>query len=111
MAVMNDVPVQKPHDLGGLPAGPVDRSEHDIAWWEQRIDAMLGLCFAKGLIKDAAELRNNIESLGPEAYETMSYYERWAASLASLLQGAGVVTQDEIDAKIAELRNKSESGE
>jgi hypothetical protein len=29
------------HDMGGLPAGPVDRSEHDYALWEKRVDAIL----------------------------------------------------------------------
>ena len=29
------------HDMGGLPAGPVERSEHDYALWEKRVDAML----------------------------------------------------------------------
>jgi mannitol/fructose-specific phosphotransferase system IIA component (Ntr-type) len=86
----------KPHDLGGLPAGPVDREDHDLAYWERRIEAMISLCFAKGVLKDVAQLRKGIENLGPDAYETLSYYERWAASMAVLLQEAGVVTAAEI---------------
>ena len=31
------------HDMGGLPAGPVERSEHDYALWEKRVDALLVL--------------------------------------------------------------------
>jgi hypothetical protein len=31
------------HDLGGLPAGPVDRAEHDYALWEKRVDALMVL--------------------------------------------------------------------
>ena len=29
------------HDLGGLPAGPVDRSERGRAFFEPRVDAMM----------------------------------------------------------------------
>lgn len=94
----------KPHDLGGLPAGPVDRDEHELAYWERRIEAMISLCFAKGVLKDVAQLRDGIENLAPQAYEELSYYERWAASMALLLQDAGVVTEAELQSAIARLR-------
>ena len=29
------------HDLGGVPAGPIDRSEHERTFVEQRVDAMM----------------------------------------------------------------------
>ena len=29
------------HDRGGWPgAGPVDKSEHELSWWEKRTDAI-----------------------------------------------------------------------
>ena len=31
------------HDMGGLPAGKVERTEHDYAEWERRVDAMAQL--------------------------------------------------------------------
>ena len=32
------------HDRGGRPdAGPIDKSEHQLAWWEKRTDAMMTL--------------------------------------------------------------------
>src|SRR5262249_8999803 len=31
------------HDIGGLPAGPIDRCEHDKALWEKRVHALLVL--------------------------------------------------------------------
>ena len=94
----------KPHDLGGLPAGPVDRDEHELAYWERRIEAMISLCFAKGVLKDVAQLRDGIENLPPDAYETLSYYERWAVSMARLLQDAGVVTEAEVQSAMDRLR-------
>jgi hypothetical protein len=102
MPIHQDNPA-KPHDLGGLPAGPVDRDEHDLTYWERRIEAMITLCFAKGVLKDVAQLRRGIENLGPDAYEKLSYYERWAASMAVLLKNAGVITDHELEAAMAAL--------
>ena len=36
--------------MGGLPAGPVERNEHDYALWEKRVDAMMILLSKKGLM-------------------------------------------------------------
>ncbi len=90
-----------PHDMGGLPGGPLDRDESDIAYWERRIEAALYLSFQKGLLQDTAELRIGIESLQPDVYEALSYYERWAASLAARLVERGLIDQAELDARVA----------
>jgi hypothetical protein len=42
--------------------------------------------------------------LGHDAYNKLSYYERWTASMSRLLIDKGHITQVEIDAKIADLR-------
>lgn len=95
---------QGPHDMGGLPGGPVDRSEHQLSFWEWRVDAMVRLLFKAGILVDFAELRRAIENLGPDAYDGLSYYERWTAAVAALLVEKGVVSQDEIDSKVAALK-------
>ena len=41
-------PRRAPHDMGGLPAGPVEATEHDYALWEKRVDAMLTLAVEQG---------------------------------------------------------------
>src|SRR5215468_10066835 len=92
-----------PHDLGGLKAGLVDTVPHDPTFWEKQIDAMNALLAQKGL-RRTDENRRYIEMLGHEAYETLSYYERWTAALARQLIDKGVVTKDEIDAKVAHIR-------
>ncbi len=106
-------PNPKVHDLGGEPGGgPINQVEHEVTFWEQRVDAMLMLLAdKKRRIIDTAELRRGIESLGPEAYDTLSYYERWAASIASTVIEKGIVTQAEIDQRVAEIRTRKESGE
>lgn len=97
-----------PHDLGGRPAGPVDRSEHDTAHWEWQIDAMIRLALAKGLLSDFAELRDGIERLAPADYEQLGYYERWARALAWVLIDKGVVDEAELQRRAARIRARQE---
>ena len=92
-----------PHDIGGLPAGPVDLQPHDMTFWEKQIDALNMLLAQKGL-RRTDENRRYVEMLGHDAYNTLSYYERWTAALARQLIDKGVFTQDEVDAKVAEVR-------
>jgi len=94
-----------PHDLGGLPAGPVDTQPHEMTFWEKQIDALNLLLAQKGLRK-VDENRRYIEMLGDDAYNTLSYYERWTAALARQLIDKGVFTQDEVDAKVADIRGR-----
>ena len=98
-----------PHDIGGLAAGAVDRTEHDTAWWEWQIDAMIRLAMKNGLFTDFAELRDGIERLDPDDYASLTYYERWAKSLAYTLVDKGVLSQEDLDAKVASIRERQAS--
>ena len=100
----SDPATKGPHDLGGEAAGPVDRAEHVLTFWEWRVDAMVRLLLEKGVLVDFAELRRAIEDLGPQAYDDLTYYERWAMSVATLVAEKGVVSRDELDARIAKLQ-------
>lgn len=93
------------HDMGGLPAGKVARTEHDYALWEKRVDAMMVLLSdrRRGLM-NTDMLRRGIESLPPDAYDRMKYYERWIHSIATMMLERGVVTREELDARMARLR-------
>jgi hypothetical protein len=92
------------HDMGGQPAGPVERSEHDYALWEKRVDALLQLLGApQRRLMLVDELRRNIEALPPEAYDKMSYYERWISAITNTLLQRGVITTDELGRKMAEV--------
>ena len=95
--------------MGGLPAGRVEATEHDYAEWERRVDALMvilsGIKGAKKLMT-VDELRKNIESLGPEAYDRMSYYERWVTSITQTLIQRGVITTDELGRKMAEIEKR-----
>ena len=91
------------HDLGGSPgAGPIDKSQHETEDWERLADAITIVLDKKGL-KTTDEHRRAIESLDPELYRELSYYERWIAATELLLVEKGILTREEIDAKTAEL--------
>jgi hypothetical protein len=91
------------HDLGGRPAGKVERrSEHDYSEWERRIDAMSVLLGMKKILT-VDQRRKNIEALPPELYHSLSYYERWLMSLAQSLIERGLITTEELARKIHEV--------
>ena len=94
-------------DLGGLPAGSIDRSEHEPTMTERRIDAMMILLRAKPRsfwVSD--ENRRTIESLEPTTYAESAYYERCVLAMKSLLLEKGILTEQEVDAKVAEVQSR-----
>ena len=94
------------HDMGGEPAGKLEPAEHDYDDWEHRVDAMCVLLWG---IKGGArwmtvdEHRKNIESLPPEAYQRMSYYERWVWGLAQCLIQRGIISSAELGRKLGDV--------
>ncbi len=93
------------HDMGGLPAGKVEANEHDYALWEKRVDALLVLLSKKGHVT-VDELRRNIETLGADAYDKMSYYERWIYAITQTLIQRGVITIEELGSAIAQAHGE-----
>jgi nitrile hydratase beta subunit-like protein len=93
------------HDMGGLPAGKVEPTEHDYPEWERRVDAMVQLLRGGGKIT-VDELRKNIEALPPEAYDKLSYYEKWISSLTKTLIQRGVITTEELGRKMEEVEKR-----
>ena len=95
--------MRRHHDMGGLPAGPVERAEHDYAPWEKKVDAILRLLAAKGVMT-VDELRRGIEELGPGAYDELTYYERWLASITNNLLEKGVIEVAELGEAVEAAR-------
>ena len=89
--------------MGGSPAGPVDKGQHEVEDWECLADAINGALGAKGL-QSTDELRRAIESL--KDYRDLSYYERWVAATEKLLVQKGVLSGDEIDERAAEIERR-----
>ena len=93
------------HDMGGLPAGEVDRAEHDYPDWERRVDAM-GVVLGRKRLLTVDERRRAIETLTPQAYDELAYYERWVVALGQTLIQRGVVTSAELARKMREVEER-----
>jgi hypothetical protein len=91
--------------MGGLPAGKVDLSEHDYADWERRVDAM-GVVLSGKRLLTVDQRRRAIETLTPEAYDSLSYYERWVIALGQTLIQRGVITSAELARKMLEVEKR-----
>ena len=90
---------QRWHDMGGNAAGAIPSDDHDFAMWEKRVDALVIIAQAKGLFT-VDGLRRVLEDLGEDAFETMTYYERWVASLNQNLLENGVYSVAELGEKM-----------
>jgi hypothetical protein len=93
------------HDLGGTPAGPIDKAEHDLQLWEKRIEALLVLLKNKNILR-VDENRRGLESLGSDVYFSLSYAERRMLSMSNNLILKGIITVDELAHKIAEIESR-----
>ena len=89
------------HDRGGWPTdAAIDRSEHELADWELRTDALMGALTSRGA-HERRPAAPRIESMPPEDYERASYYERWLFSIETRLAEEGVLAPGELDARLA----------
>jgi len=91
--------------MGGLPAGSVDLSEHDYADWERRVDA-IGVVLGQKRLLTVDQRRRAIETLTPQAYDELSYYERWVIALGQTLIQRGVITSAELAKKMREVEKR-----
>ncbi len=108
--------LKRHHDMGGDEAGTVTdgAEEADQVYdpWEKRTDAILRLVSdKKRKLMTVDELRRGIEDLGPGAYDELSYYERWIASITNILIEKGVIGIDELGRAMsnAEARLKADA--
>jgi hypothetical protein len=91
------------HDLGGTPAGSIDKKGHEVEDWERLADAITIALDLKG-IKTTDEHRRAQESLGN--YRDLGYYERWVAGTEQLLVEKGILRREEIDERAAEISRR-----
>ena len=90
------------HDMGGQEAGAISQNQHDFAIWEKRVDALMVLCSSQGFFT-VDGLRRALEDMGEEAFETMTYYERWIAAINQHLIEAGAYSIEELGQRMEEV--------
>ena len=105
---MSDTDGRRWHDMGGQAAGPVSLDAHDYALWEKRVDALMVLCGENGLFT-VDGLRRALEDMGEDAFERMSYYERWIAAVNQNLLESGVYSVEELGRRMEEVAARGES--
>lgn len=84
------------HDVGGEPFGEaIPRTQHPFMPWELRVDALMWLLTDAsrpgGPRMTVDELRRGIESLPPDDYRDLGYYEKWLLSMIAILAERGTV--------------------
>ena len=100
-------PARRWHDMGGDTAGPIPDMEapdenHDFSLWEKRVDALMIIGAAKGFFT-VDGLRRVLEDMGEDAFENMSYYERWIASINQNLVEGGAYTTADLAEKMTQI--------
>jgi nitrile hydratase subunit beta len=92
------------HDMGGMHGfGPVVREADEPVFhaaWEGRLVGMRRALGVLGLVT-SPESRRAIETMDPAHYLAASYYERWLDAFERLLLEKGIVTADEVAARVA----------
>lgn len=95
-----------PHDMGGMHGfGPVVREENEPVFhgdWEKRVYGIMRAAMVNR-VYNIDEMRHGIERMPPAEYLGSSYYERWLATAERLLAEKGVVSTEELEARVALL--------
>ena len=93
------------HDMGGMHGfGPIVHEENEPLFhhpWESRVLAISVVT----PVPIPGGSRNNIENMDPAHYLSSSYYEKWLYSRIKGLIDAGVLTPEEMETRMALLRN------
>lgn len=101
------------HDMGGDTAGPIPLTDtspeqHNFSLWEKRVDALMILGSAKGFFT-VDGLRRVLEDMGEDAFETLTYYERWILSVNQNLIEGGAYTTAELAAKMEQIAQRGDT--
>jgi hypothetical protein len=94
------------HDLGGMHnIGPIDIEKNEPVFhedWERRAFGLLMATFGGGFY-NLDEIRHGIERMPPAEYLTSNYYEHWIHGVETVLKEKGLITQKELDDRLAKL--------
>jgi nitrile hydratase len=92
------------HDLGGMHGfGPVERDPHEPPFhgrWEAAVVAIMRATRGAGLY-NVDEFRHAIERMPAARYLASTYFERWLDGITRILAEKGVVSAEELEARVA----------
>ena len=94
------------HDMGGMDGfGPIEPEENEPVFhhrWEGRVFALTRAVGRWGRGRDWPGFRFTLESIPPDEYLRMSYYERWFHMMTSRLLGSDLITDTELETGYAD---------
>ncbi len=103
-----DLARARPHDLGGLPAGPIDRAEHEAEPWQNLVTALMYLLRDQCHLARTDEMRRAIADMPADDYRRLGYFDKWAIGVSTLAVEKGLMTRDEIADRTDALRARLE---
>ena len=81
----------------------------NLTLYEKRVDALLMLLAGpKNSAFRVDALRRTIEDYAEQEYDNTAYYDRWMRAIRNLLLEQELLTQQEIDEKVAEVCDRLE---
>jgi hypothetical protein len=92
------------NDIGGLPGGPINLHGHEEAGWEKLVVA-INAALGQRRLRTVHESRRAMEELGDD-YNRLAYFERTAQATANLLCEKGMVSRDEVAARMDQIRQR-----
>ena len=96
-------------DMGGMAGfGPVNPELNEPVFhreWEKRCFGMF-LTSAAAIGYSVDEFRHGMESLDPLHYLSSSYYEHWIAGFEHVFADRGIVSMEELDARVALIKKE-----
>lgn len=104
-SVREDAGGRTVHDVGGLDFGPIDRTEHELSYYEQRVDAILMLLARHGIFRVDA-LRRAVEEYSAQEYDGTAYYDRWIRAIRTLLLEQEIIGADELEDRIRTIAER-----
>lgn len=96
------------HDVGGQPDVPVEYQEKVEEPWEMNTYVTCECLGWRG-VWNSEERRRAENDLGATLYFGLPYYARWATVAAKYLINKGLITPDELSAKLDEVRARMEA--
>ena len=98
---------QRQHDMGGMDAGPIDSSGHEAEPWAKMITSLAAAMREHDIMR-IDELRRALEDLPPDIYE-QDYFERWSEAMVNLLEEKGLLSRNEVMARMDAIKAKVEN--
>lgn len=99
------------NDIGGENWGPIPMDQKETPDWAKLSTALRGALGDRGAgLVSLHEGRRAREDMGYERYHALGYFEMGMQSIYDILVQKGVVTEREVQERIAELKAARDNG-